>query len=66
MIALGALLLLAGAGGLIINVAAWIDAHRAGQLTDRLHGRRRALVYGSTAAVVAGTALVWTALLTTP
>lgn len=66
MIALGVLLLVGGAGGLIINVAAWVDAHRADRRADRLHGNRRALVYGSTAAVAAGTALVWTALLTAP
>ncbi|GED00306.1 hypothetical protein KVA01_24600 [Kocuria varians] len=65
MILLGFLLLTAGAGGLIINGAAWLDAHRAGRLTERLRGRRRALVYVSTAAVVLGTALVWTTLLTT-
>lgn len=66
MILLGVLLLTAGAGGLIINVAAWIDAHRAGRLTERLHGRRRALVCGSTAAVAVGTALVWGVLLAAP
>lgn len=65
MILLGVLLLTVGAGGLIINAAAWLDAHRAGRLTERLHVRRRPLVYVSTAAVVAGTALVWSMLLTT-
>lgn len=63
VIMLGVLILIVGAGGLVINGAAWLDAHRAGRRTDRLHGRRRALVYSSTAAVVVGTALVWTALL---
>ena len=36
MILLGVLLLTVGAGGLIINAAAWLDAHRAGRLTERL------------------------------
>lgn len=66
MILVGMLLLAAGAGGLVVNAAAWLDSHRAGRLTERLHGRRRALVYGSTAAVVAGTALVWGTLLAVP
>lgn len=66
MILLGFLLLTAGAGGLIINAAAWLDAHRAGRRTERLHGRRRTLAYSSTAAVVVGTALVWTTLLVAP
>src|SRR5699024_5025069 len=66
VILLGVLLLTAGAGGLIINAAAWLAAHRAGRRTERLHGRRRTLAYSSTAAVVVGTALVWTTLLVAP
>lgn len=56
---LSRLLLTAGVGGLIINAAAWLDAHRADRRTERLHERLRALVYGSAALVAVGAALVW-------
>lgn len=63
MIPLGLTLLTLGTAGLIINVGAWIDAHRAGRLTDRLTPRRRILVTTCFIAVLAGTTLVWTTLL---
>lgn len=56
---LGFLLLLLGAAGLIANCYAWLRAALEDRLVARLHGRRRALVYGSFAGVLAGSALVW-------
>lgn len=57
--ALGFLILLLGAAGLVVNCYAWLRAAREDRLATRLHSRRRALVYGSFAGVLAGSALVW-------
>lgn len=56
-------MLAAGTAGLIVNATLWVHAARQGRRIDRLHERRRLVVLAYFAAVLAGTALVWTALL---
>lgn len=63
MTTIGLLLLIAGAGALVINGAAWLDASRNGPRSWHRNPVRRTLVLTGTAAVVVGTVLVWTALL---
>lgn len=63
MIALGLLLMSAGAAGLVVNVAGWIGAYRHGSVAEQLHPRRRTLVRIYFIGVLAGAALVMIALL---
>lgn len=66
MIMLGLLLLVGGAGALIINTAGWLDARGGSWRTRHRSPARRALVLTGTAAVVTGTALVWATMLAAP
>lgn len=63
MITIGFLLLVAGAGALVVNGAAWLDASRNGARSWHRSPVRRTLVFTGTAAVAVGNVLVWTALL---
>lgn len=63
MITVGLILLGGGAGALIVNGAAWLDADRAGRRARHRSPARRALVLIGTAGVALGVALTWTALL---